>query len=331
MLSDAEWWEDRSGQCVEEFCRVVGRHNKRILSVYTRVLYEPLLRTHDLTRRKRGLPKIVNIQNIIADVNDLLLYAFILRVAAKKGFETATNLKDWVHKQGDEVLERVGLKVHARGSKPAWKYDSVFCGKDFTPGSEDFIKMFSFRTQQWKFSNMYVKEQNDTAIDLMVVNPAARVIITELRLQLKNTKLELETYRNDADIGTVPVASQRPTGTASEEPSSDGDDEATGSEVSYALGIVPEPEQSDAVALASDEAVYVGTASDDSELYSTIGIVSEKADEATASDDSEKADEADDDTGSEVSSSDGDDEATGSEVSYALGTVPDPEQSDDAA
>ena len=272
MLSDAEWWEDRSGQCVEEFCRVVGRHNKHILSIYPRVLYEPLLRTHNLTRGKRRLPKLASMETIIADANDLLLYAVILRTAAKKGFETGTKLKDWVQKKGDKVLELVGLKVQQSALKDAsrWgKYDSVFCGKDFTPGSEDFIKIFRSRTQQWKFSNMYVKEQNETAIDLMVVNPAARVIITDLRLQLQNTKLELETYRHDTDLGTVAESD--------DDTVAEADDDGAGS---------------DSIGTVSDESDD-GSAADESD--DTIGIVEDSSsDEAGSdSDDGSAADEAD--------------------------------------
>jgi len=298
MLSDAEWWEDRSGQCVEEFCRVVGRHNKHILSIYPRVLYEPLLRTHDLTRGKRRLPKLASMETIIADANDLLLYAVILRVTAKKGFETGTKLKDWVQKKGDKVLERVGLKVQQNPSKHAsrWgNYDSVFCGKDFTPGSEDFIKIFRSRTQQWKFSNMYVKEQNETAIDLMVVNPAARVIITDLRLQLQNTKLELETYRHDTDLGTVAEPDDDTVADGSDSisigtVSDESDDGSAADESDDTIGIV-EDSSSDEAGSDSDD----GSAADEAD--DTIGIVEDSSSDEAGSEaeDGSASDEADDD------------------------------------
>ena len=278
MLSDAEWWEDRSVQNVEEFCRVVGRHNKRILSIYPRVLYEPLLRTHNLTRGKRDLPKLASMETIIADANDLLLYAVILRVTAKKGFETGTDMQKWIQK---EELELVGLKVQQNPLKHAlqWgKYDPVLCGKGFTPGSKDFIKMFRSRTQQWKFSNMYVKEQNETAIDLMVVNPAARVIIRDLRLQLQNTKLELETYRNDTDLGTVAESDD---GTVAE-----SDDDGAGSD---SIGTVSDE---------SDDGTVADESDDDGAGSDSIGTVSDEPEDGSASDeadDGSASDEADDD------------------------------------
>jgi len=287
MLSDAEWWEDRSVQNVEEFCRVVGRHNKRILSIYPRVLYEPLLRTHDLTRGKRRLPKLASMETIIADANDLLLYAVILRVTAKKGFETGTDMQKWIQK---EELERVGLKVQQNPLKHAlqWgKYDPVLCGKGFTPGSKDFIKMFRSRTQQWKFSNMYVKEQNETAIDLMVVNPAARVIIRDLRLQLQNTKLELETYRHDTDLGTVA------------EP--DDDTVADGSD-SISIGTVSDESDDGSAADESDDTIGIveDSSSDEAGSEAEDGSASDEADDDEAGSDSISigpvSDEADDDT-----------------------------------